>query len=107
MVDTALDIIKALQKRLEEEGFTLYSLKHQNPQPTLIMYHTERKKFTVVSFSPDAPGDYSKVDMWLTIAESKAEIFGKLEVAPYRVYKDAQQKWNTTNDEFTRILTDA
>lgn len=107
MIGTALDIIKALQKQLEEEGFTLYSFKHQDPQPTLIMYHTEKKQFTVVSFSPDVPGEYSKVDIWLTVAESKAEVFGKLDVSPYKVCKNAQQQWYTINDRPTRTLTDA
>lgn len=93
MVDTALDIVKALQKQLEGEGFTLYSLRQQDPQPTLIMYNTSKKQFTVVSFSPDRPGDYSRVDAWLTVAESKAEIFGKLSVNPYRVFKDSRFMW--------------
>lgn len=92
-MDTALEIIQALQKQLEEEGFTLYSLKPQDEQPTLIMYNTKTKQFAVVAFSPDEPGKYSRVDAWLHIAESKAEMFGKLNIADYRVFKNTQDRW--------------
>ena len=103
MIGSALEVIQALQKQLEEEGFTIYSRRAQDEQPTLIMYHTDEKKFAVIAFSSDDPGVYSRVDVWLTVAESKAEIFGKLEVAAYKVFKDLQQKWQIVPLDTTKV----
>lgn len=102
MIGTVLDIIQALQKRLEEEGFTLYSLKSQDEQPTLVMYNTEEKQFAIIAFSPNDPGSYSRVDVWLHVAESKAEAFGKLDIADYKVFKDLQDKWQVVRSRVTK-----
>lgn len=93
MAEGALEVINALQKRLEADGFTLYAVRPNDPQPTLVMYNTIQKRFAVIAFSPDEPGSYSRSDVWLALAESKAETFGKKEVSPYKVFKGAGGVW--------------
>lgn len=99
MAEEALIIINALEDRFREQGFTRYSFRPQDIQPTLIMYNTVRKQFTIIVYSPNEPGAFSRTDVFLDMAESKAEVFGEQQIPPYRVFKNSQGRWRIENEK--------
>jgi len=101
MTEEVVETVNALQKRLEEDGLTLYSRRLNDVMPTLVMFDTRQKKFVIIAFSPEEVGVYSQVDVYLTIAESKAEVLGMREVSPYRVDKDSREMWVVLSDGAT------
>jgi len=86
-----------LQKEHEALGWSFYSKKISNttldPNPfpsTLVLYHTKSKQFTTFIY---VNGDITRIDMFLILAEDKAEKIGKQEVKPYTIKKSDKGFW--------------
>ena len=85
------DEFKKLQKEHEELGWSFYSKKISDTNPsTLVLYHTKSKQFTTFICVMDK---ITRVDMFLVLAEDKAEKIGKQEVKPYTIKKNDKGFW--------------
>ena len=91
------DRIKAERKQLEESGYSLYSISTTVGPSTLIMYNPNEKRFIFIVHDPDTEF-YRRENIFLYMAETKAEIASKKSTPNYGVQKDEQGKWRIINE---------
>jgi len=76
-----------------DQGFIVYTRPKEADDPAiLVLYKSSEKRFTVIALTNE-PGKYTVKDMWLTIAESKTEVFTKMMVPAYKVGRDEKGMW--------------
>jgi hypothetical protein len=98
IVQIIREFIGQVKKQREDEGLTLYSVNYTQI-PTLVMYDSLQKRFLIYSFHPTELGTFSCETIFLSIAESKAEVFGGEEISSYKVCKDNDGIWRVYVDD--------
>jgi hypothetical protein len=89
------ELFDKMSEDLKSIGYSFYSKKISDIEPsTLTLFCSRSKQFTTFIY---VDSKCTRVDMFLMLAEDKAEKFDKQEIKPYTVKKNDKGFWVIEN----------